>query len=152
MSLPQIARPGDSWPLQSSAGDMSPSHPPAQPTWTPAPGSSSPGLLAPPPLEATRMETAKAPPSLLGAPAGGLELVGQGQGLQAWQRADLPGQGQGWPKARGIWTLGTPQSPWLYHVQETLASAQVVSICVINLACLGCTGHTVQSSSAPHAL
>lgn len=98
------------------------------------------------------METAKAPPSLLSAPAGGLELVGQGQGLWAQQTADLPGQGQGWPKARGAWTLGTTRSPWLYHAQETLASAQVVSIRVVNLACLGCTGHAVQSSSAQHAL
>lgn len=100
------------------------------------------------------METAKAPPSLLGAPAGGLELVGQGQGLWAQQRADLPGQGQRWPKARGMWALSTPHSPWLYRAQETLASAQVVGICLINLACLGCTGckSAVLSSSAPQAL
>lgn len=53
------------------------------------------------------METGKAPPSLLSAPAGGLKLVGQGQGSWIWQRADLPGQGQGWPKERGTWTLHT---------------------------------------------
>lgn len=144
--------PGGRWPLQSSARDMYPSHTPAQPTWTPAPGSSSPGLPAPPPLEATRMKTAKAPPSLLGAPAGGLELVGQGQGSQAWWRSELSIQGQGCPKVRGTRTLGIPNSLWLYHVWETLASAQVVSIHTINLTCLGRTGHGVKNISAPHAL
>lgn len=142
--------PGGRWALH--ARDMSRSHTPAQPTWTPAPGSSSPGLPAPPPLEATRMETAKAPPSLLGALAGGLELVWHRQGSQAWWRSELSSQGQGYSKVRGTWTLGIPYSLCLYHVQETLASAQVVSIYMINLTCLGCTGHGVKNLSTPHAL
>lgn len=40
-------------------------------------GAYSPGLPAPPSLVATRMEAAKAPPSLLSTPAGGLELMSQ---------------------------------------------------------------------------
>lgn len=92
--------------------------PPAQPTWTLLLGPSSPGLLAPPLQEVTRTEATKTPPFLLGAAAGGLEVVGQEQGFQAWLRAEFIDWVQQWPKARSMWALCTLHSLYIYHVQS----------------------------------
>lgn len=61
------------------------------------------------------MGTVKAPPSLLGDPAGGFGLQGQGQGPWGVSRSGSPVQGQGWPKDT---QLSTP-----CHAQETLDPA-----------------------------